>query len=678
MGDFFLRNQNGGSGAEDISTAVVTLESSSFVYDGTQKVQGVDSVALDGVNLVEGTDYTVIGNVATDAGTHTLTVIGINDYSGAIAVNWSIAKASLPKPTASGTALTYDGTPQSPTLTGFDGNTMSQSGDLEKTNAGSYSMTVSLNDTTNAEWSDGSTSAIQVPWSIAKRSFEKPTITSGAFTYNGSAKTPDVSSAFDSANMTKGGDTSKTNAGNYTLTISLNDTDNNQWSDGSTAALSLSWTINKASGSISVSPATLNISGTAGATGTAAITKTGDGAVTVESSATGVATASISGNNVVVSAVNDGTATITVRMAAGDNYKAASCTLTANVTLAHVYGASWDGTSTTAWTRTDDSANFADPVPYIKNATAYSSPFDNLMPWSGMTKVEDSEAGTMVAIPKFWYKLTQSGSGMKIQISNAAIDGYDVSPAHMDRGDGKGERDVVYIARYHAGASACKSVTGQKPKVNITRSTARTQLHALGSTIWQADWAMRFTIWLLYIVEFANWNSQDKIGYGCGNNSAVQNMGASDSMPYHTGTMQTSRTTYGVGVQYRWIEGLWDNCYDWLDGCYNSSSGLNLILDPSKFSDSANGISVGTPVDGYPKAFSVKDVSGTFPLFISSASGGSSSTYSCDYWYFSSSSPCVYAGGGYYQYLSHGLFCFDYGSTSNSYDSIGSRSMKLP
>ncbi len=36
MGDIFLRGQSGGGSAEDISTAVVTLVSSSFVYDGTQ------------------------------------------------------------------------------------------------------------------------------------------------------------------------------------------------------------------------------------------------------------------------------------------------------------------------------------------------------------------------------------------------------------------------------------------------------------------------------------------------------------------------------------------------------------------------------------------------------------------------------------------------------------------
>ena len=276
-----------------------------------------------------------------------------------------------------------------------------------------------------------------------------------------------------------------------------------------------------------------------------------------------------------------------------------------NVSLAYtrIYGVSWAGTSATTLTRTDDAAGFADPVPALSNGSG-SSPFDSCMPWSGMVK-ENRTGGVMVKIPKFWYKITQNGSGVKIQIADGPVEGFSVSPAHMDRGDGKGERDYVYVGRYHC-ASDYKSKTGVKPVVSITRSSARSSIHNLGTNIWQCDFAMRFTIWLLYIVEFADWDSQTKIGYGCGNNSATENMGYTDSMQYHTGTTLSSRTTYGASTQYRWIEGLWDNVYDWCDGCYYNSNGLNIILNPSKFSDSSGGTAVGTPSDGYPSAFTVK------------------------------------------------------------------------
>ena len=185
------------------------------------------------------------------------------------------------------------------------------------------------------------------------------------------------------------------------------------------------------------------------------------------------------------------------------------------------------------------------------------------------------------------------------------------------------------------------------------------------------DFAMRFTIWLLYIVEFADWNSQAKIGYGCSPSGSKFNMGATDSMPYHTGTTQNSRTSYSC-CQYRNIEGLWDNVYDWMDGCYYNGSGLNVIKNPNQFSDSANGVSVGTPSNGYPSKFTVK-TNGGFPLFIPTAANGSDSTYSCDNWNFNSSNPCLYVGGNYNQNTNHGLFYVNYNDVSNSNANIGCR-----
>lgn len=340
----------------------------------------------------------------------------------------------------------------------------------------------------------------------------------------------------------------------------------------------------------------------------------------------------------------------------------------------HIYGASWDGTSAIKWSRTDEAAEFTDPVPYVAGASSYGSPFDSLQPWAGMVKSKRT-GGTMVSIPKFWYKLTQNGRGMSIQIADRAVEGYSVSPAHMDRGDGHGERDVVYIGRYHCNSSY-KSGTGS-PKANITRSSARSGIHNLGSTIWQSDFAMRFTIWLLYIVEFCDWNSQKAIGYGCGNNSSTQPMGYTDSMPYHTGTTKSSRTTYGCGTQYRNIEGLWDNVLDWCDGCYYNSNGLNIILNPSKFSDSSGGKAVGTPSSGYPSAFTVKTTGG-YPLFIPTAASGSESTYSCDNWNFGSSYPCLFVGGDYNQSADYGMFYVGCYSVSNAYSSIGCRLQELP
>lgn len=353
---------------------------------------------------------------------------------------------------------------------------------------------------------------------------------------------------------------------------------------------------------------------------------------------------------------------------------------TVNVKLAyrHIYGVVWDGTSTTVWSRTDEAASFVNPTPYRAGATSYGSPFDNLYPWSGMVRVTDAVAGELVAIPKFWYKWTKSGSGLKLQIADKETDGFHVSPAHADRGDGKGERDIVYVGRYHCNTNNYKSQSGVKPKANITRSAARTSIHNLGSNIWQSDIQMRMTIWMLYLVEFADWNSQKTIGKGCGNNSATENMGYTDSMPYHTGTTLASRDSYGIGTQYRYIEGLWDGVYDWGDGCYYNSNGLNIINTPSSFSDNSGGTAVGVPSSGWPSAFTVATVAGLEWVIYPTALGGSETTYSADNWFFSASSPCLCFGGGYNQYGYLGLFCVYCTGASSSSAYIGCRLQKLP
>lgn len=368
----------------------------------------------------------------------------------------------------------------------------------------------------------------------------------------------------------------------------------------------------------------------------------------------------------ITAAKDDETTTETVAATAYKDYAV-------ELAYVHIYGASWDGTSTTKWSRTDEAAEFTDPVPYVAGASSYGSPFDSLQPWAGMVKSERT-GGTMVAIPKFWYKLTQNGSGMTIQIADRAVKGYSVSPAHMDRGDGHGERDVVYIGRYHCNSSY-KSGTGS-PKTNMTRSSARANIHGLGSAIWQSDFAMRFTLWLLYIVEFADWNSQAKIGYGCSPSSSAFTMGYTDSMPYHTGTNQSSRATYG-GTQYRNIEGLWDNVWDWCDGCYNDGNGLNIVLNPSKFSDGSNGTAVGVPSNGWPSAFKVK-ANGGFPMFIPTSASGNDATYSCDCWDFDSSYPCLCVGGCYGHYSGYGLFYVVYNTASSYGGSFGCRLQELP
>ena len=175
------------------------------------------------------------------------------------------------------------------------------------------------------------------------------------------------------------------------------------------------------------------------------------------------------------------------------------------------------------------------------------------------------------------------------------------------------------------------------------------------------------------------------IGYGGaprGSTSAVRSMGYTDSMQYHTGTDQVNRTTYG-GTQYRWIEGLWDNCEDWVDGVYLSGSSVYAILDPTNFSDNSNGTWVRTKVTsgGYITAFGISSTSGfEWFMYPSATSGGSQSTYICDGYSTRSTGVALHVGGSYYYpSLDDGLFNHDsYSDNSRGYSYVGTRLIELP
>lgn len=64
--------------------------------------------------LTADTDYTVTGNQATNAGTHTLTISGIGNYTGTETAEWEIKQHTVTVPTIPDIIKTYDGTTDLP------------------------------------------------------------------------------------------------------------------------------------------------------------------------------------------------------------------------------------------------------------------------------------------------------------------------------------------------------------------------------------------------------------------------------------------------------------------------------------------------------------------------------------------------------------------------------------
>jgi hypothetical protein len=153
---------------------------------------------------------------------------------------------------------------------------------------------------------------------------------SGSLTYNGKAQSPSWAN-YNTLAMKIGGTTSGTTAGSYSATFTP--LDGYKWSDGTTAAKTVKWSIAKAAGTLSLSASSLALTYSK-TSGTVTVTRSGTGAVSATSSNTAAATVSVSGETITVTAKANGSATITVNVAADGNYNApASKTFAVSVTL---------------------------------------------------------------------------------------------------------------------------------------------------------------------------------------------------------------------------------------------------------------------------------------------------------------------------------------------------------
>ena len=180
---------------------------------------------------------------------------------------------------------------------------------------------------------------------------------------------------------------------------------------------------------------------------------------------------------------------------------------------------------------------------------------------------------------------------------------------------------------------------------------------------------------MLYIVEFANLDSQSMVGMGVVSNelSAAKAMGGTDVLIYHTGIVSIY-TANKSAVQYRWIENLWGNIWCWIDGVISQDGLVYLCNDATKYTDniSSDYISTGCTIPATSDWYETSQDCGNCYL-LPKTSGGSASTYTCDRYYYTSGLSGFYTGGRFGLSTNAGLFCISGTHLDNAYTNIGSR-----
>ena len=359
-----------------------------------------------------------------------------------------------------------------------------------------------------------------------------------------------------------------------------------------------------------------------------------------------------------------------------------------------IEGVCWNyGNSSTACTRLtseNDPNNLVntdittDPSPAVGSDSG-SSPFDSYMPWRKMEEYnvvsgeigpkfgEDgftrSDADVVVFIPEFYYKIIDDATGNKryFYIANKEESGFEKHP-----GSGR------YVGRYNTDSNST-SCTGKAPVVSITRATARNNAKNKGVCWCEYDYASWCATGLLYIVEYADWDSQSKIGKGNTSGGSTILSGGTDSMIFHTG--RASGVDGVTAVQYRHIENPWGNIHEWIDGVNFSDGTVYVCNDHSKFADdtSTNYTSIGTKVqsDGYITKIGYSSTASW--SFYPTSLGGSETAYIPDYAGYNSGWRVLSVGGGWDYGSSSGMFCFRATYNSPSSDSyIGARLLFVP
>ena len=552
-------------------TISVPTVSGSLTYNG--QAQSPTLTGYDADKMVLSGDTS-----GTNAGSYTAVVTPTEQYKWADGgteakdIQWSIDKAT-PSITFDPESVSLDtSTTSQEVAVGYTGDgvlsaqsnnsgvaTVSLSGNMltvDGVDTGSTTITVSASEGTNYTAVSASLSvAVQFVITIPVVPSQK-----GTLTYNGEAQMAEWND-LNTEELTLVGASYQTNAGTYTM--GFQPKPGYQWWDGTTETKNATWTIRKAMNNVSLLPSgkvTLNANNKS-VTYTASTRFGGDISVSWSNpDYSQYASFSFNNENKTVTVLakkelpnNLNYIFLIFLSEESENWDSSVNSRMIDIeSLTSVFGVSWDSsqpsTALTRLTKANDPNKLVtvdittEPVPAVGTGSG-SSPFDSYMPWMGMEEVDIDASGrvypanrtspssaTCVKIPQFYYKVEKSGNIFRYYIADGPIDGFSLHPGSES-----------YVARYEgylvnkSGGQALCSYSNTPAKTGLTRAEFRNYAKNFASNAQLYDFAAWCAYDLLYLVEYADWDSQKKIGPGIVNDTAAHKTGETDAMVYHTG-----------------------------------------------------------------------------------------------------------------------------------------------
>ena len=363
------------------------------------------------------------------------------------------------------------------------------------------------------------------------------------------------------------------------------------------------------------------------------------------------------------------------------------------------------------WVHNVDSTYYAQILSIVNDDTLILSNSifvvgDSLNQYNAILNGDDGQV--MVQIPKFYEYYNRTGDVLDYYVSIYHLPGFVIHPAFLKDGV---EVDYRYIAAYEAvpyddgasaynngtganatnfnggavdlGADKIGSVAGYKALSDETIVEFRTLARNRGSGWEQQDVFLIGAIQLLYLIEYADFNSQveigtgntsydgwdfdNNVGYGGYSNPDGNSTNASNTA---AGGLTTTDVNDGITnreyMSYRGIENFYGSLWNFYDGlnvfdnkayvCYKSSN-YESYANAGAESLVKNHELIGTLANaqGY-----VQDIINySFGFFANDVTGALSSTYLTDYYYQSTGWRVAELGGYANSGVKAGVFALD-------------------
>ncbi len=339
---------------------------------------------------------------------------------------------------------------------------------------------------------------------------------------------------------------------------------------------------------------------------------------------------------------------------------------------------------TTKWERIEDSVGLVAHATH--DGSEVQNDFDNIYPWSDIitynyddeTKTETAKYGddnfafdgsngqVLTRIPEFYYKREQK-DGVEYQyISKYPQEGFLKS-------------ETFSIGRYTMSGNSTKvySRSGHQPLVNTTITDFRNYARNLGEDFGQLDWRY-FLIQMLYLVEYADYNSQEILGVGNTNSSGIIISGGCNTLGMKSGTLVNDGKHSMI---YRGIEDLFGNIWQFVDGMnfkdnqayvnYNSET-----YEVDKFDGDYFRIGyLNAKTDDFIThlGYDYENFLISFPTSV----GGEDKMHITDYYYQAIGNHIAVVGGAYIIGTSAGLWCWSFNElSSTTWFRIGARLLR--